>query len=111
MKAIQMRQAHRVSVKMNLRSVQLPQYKAEIVDLSTSGAKLKLRALPEKSLKEERIRFAASLPSQIGQAFEGYARVVWTKKTASGVFLGLEWEKMSESAWLSVKAALVQAAA
>ena len=100
----------RVSVKMKLRSVQLPNYVAEVVDLSARGAKLRLADLPTQTLEEERIRFAASLPEQVGHAFEGYARVAWLKKTPSGIFAGLEWEKMTKSAWLAVKAALVQAA-
>ena len=96
---------------MNLRSTQLPSFSAKIVDLSLGGAKIKLKGKPQASLVEERIRVTASLAAQQGQAFTGYARVAWVREVEGRFEAGLQWEKFTDLAVCSIKAALVQAAA
>ena len=105
------RRLARTPVQMNLRSASLPRYQADIVDLSQGGVRIRLRGAVSQALENQRIRFGASLTGQMGPQFEGQARVVWIRQTAAGWEAGLEWEKLSPSAWQQVSAALGQNAA
>jgi len=91
------RQFVRADVALNLRSVQLPKYSAEVVDFSQGGARilLKTNRVP-CNLWESRIRFGLSLPGQAGIHMEGQARVVWLRMSEHGVEVGLQWERLSQ---------------
>ncbi|MCA9777753.1 MAG: PilZ domain-containing protein [Candidatus Eremiobacteraeota bacterium] len=90
------RQFERTDVALNLRSVQLPKYSAEVMDLSRGGARILLNTnrVPT-DLWETRIRFGLSLPEQAGIHMEGQARVVWLRTSDFGVEVGLQWERLS----------------
>ena len=111
MRNLQIRKSPRTQVTMTLRSAQLPSFSAKVVDLSLGGAKIKLKGKPQESLVEERIRVTASLPTQQGQAFTGYARVAWVKEIDGRFEAGLQWEKFTDLAIDSVKATLIKTAA
>jgi PilZ domain len=104
------RKATRTNVNMKIRSVSLPHFAADIIDISESGARVVLAAQPDASLLESRIRFGASLNTQMTAQFEGYARVAWIRETENGLEAGLQWEKMTDAAWQRAKAAMVIAA-
>jgi hypothetical protein len=89
----------RVAVNMSLRSASLPRYQAHIVDLSKSGARIRLKGAVSQALENQRIRFGVSLSGEIGTHFEGLARVAWVSQTASGWEAGLEWEKLTPADW------------
>ena len=93
------RQNNRVQVEMKIRSVNLPGFSADLVDLSVGGARVVLSGKPSQNILEERIRFGVSLPSQMSAQFEGFARVCWVKETARGIEAGLQWEKMTNADW------------
>lgn len=106
------RKFERVPAEMKLRSVSLPYYNAEIVDISTSGARIKLKGNSTPlELLECRIRFGVSLPTQLSPQFEGFARVVWIQKTENGLEAGLQWEKLTEEGWKRAQAVIEQLAA
>jgi hypothetical protein len=100
------RQNKRVEVSMNLRSVSLPHYSAEVIDICETGARIRLKGEPEAQLQEARIRFGLSLADQVRVQFEGLARVAWVRSTKTGVEAGLQWEKMTQADWLRAKAAV-----
>ncbi len=89
------RHVARTPVQMSLRSASLPGFLADLVDLSEDGARIRLRGAVSQSLENQRIRFGASLPGQMGSQFEGLARVAWLRQTDSGWEAGLEWEKLN----------------
>ena len=92
------RQFVRADVALNLRSVQLPKYSAEVVDFSRGGARIVLKTNRVPSdLWESRIRFGLSLPDQAGVQMEGQARVVWLRMSEHGVEAGLQWERLSHA--------------
>lgn len=112
MKNIDARKSARISTEMRLRSVSLPYYSADLIDISNSGARIKLKGktAPE-ALLESRIRFGLSLPAQMSAQLEGYARVVWVRQTEKGIEVGLQWEKLTEDGWRRAQAALELSAA
>lgn len=91
---------------MKIRSVSLPNFAADIVDISETGVRVKLAGQPTASLLESRIRFGASLRTQMTAQFEGFARVAWIHETEGGLEAGLQFEKMTQAAWQRAKAAL-----
>ena len=97
----------RILADMKLRSVSLPGYSAEVLDISAGGARVKLRSRAGNSLLEDRIRFGVSLSRQMNVQFEGFARVVWVRETPRGIEAGLQWEKLTEAAWQRAEQALV----
>ena len=84
---------------MKIRSVNLPGFSADLVDLSIGGARVILSGKPSQNILEERIRFGVSLPDQMSAQFEGFARVCWVKETSRGIEAGLQWEKMTSTDW------------
>lgn len=103
------RQAERVRVsgQLNIRSVSLPGYGADILDISESGARVKLKGKAASTLLEDRIRFGVSLQSQMSPQFEGFARVAWLRQTENGLEAGLQWEKLTSDAWIRTQASLL----
>lgn len=111
MNYINSRKNTRVQVEMKIRSVSLPNYSADVVDLSNNGARVVLSGKPSGSLLEERIRFGLSLQNQMNSQFEGFARICWVKETENGLEAGLQWEKMSGSNWKRAEAVVNHVAA
>ena len=105
------RQNNRVQVEMKIRSVSLPGFSADIVDISNTGARVILSGKPSNSILEERIRFGVSLQNQMSPHFEGYARVCWIEETENGLEAGLQWEKLSSVNWMRAQALAGQNAA
>ena len=101
----------RITANMKIRSVSLPYYMADVLDISTTGARLKLKGRAADSLLEDRIRFGIMLDGQLSSQFEGFARVAWVKQTENGIEAGLQWEKLTAAAWEKAKGALVLGAA
>ena len=100
------RQNSRIRTNLNLRSVNLPNYSADVVDFSLGGARVKLKGRPSENLLEDRIRFGVMLNGQMSTQFEGFARVVWIRETSNGAEAGLQWEKMTGSDWEKAENAL-----
>lgn len=100
------RKTQRQTVNMKIRSVSLPNFNADIIDLSETGVRVKLAGKPAESLLESRIRFGASLSTQMTAQFEGFARVAWIRETENGLEAGLQFEKMTEASWQRAKASM-----
>jgi PilZ domain len=103
------RKSKRIKTEMKMRSVSLPLYAADVIDISETGARVRLQGKTSEGLLEDRIRFGVSLKSQMTAQFEGFARVAWIRETAKGVEAGLQWEKLTADAWLKAKGTLMSA--
>jgi PilZ domain len=104
------RQRGRFPVRMKILSKGLPQFQADILDLSEGGARVRLRDTPEHPLTNKEISFGARVPSQVYAAFDGVARVVWENRTMDGFVIGLEWKNLTSKAIASLKDAILGAA-
>jgi hypothetical protein len=88
------RRTPRYPADMSLRSSSLPLIQAQILDLSESGARVRLRAPASPALEHQVIHFGASLPGQQSPFFEGSARVAWIRQTDTDWQAGLEWDRL-----------------
>ena len=100
---------NRIATEMKIRSVSLPNFSADILDISADGARVKMKGRPASSLFEARIRFGVSLKQQMGAQFEGFARVAWIEETDNGFEAGLQWEKITKGGWATVLGTLTAA--
>ena len=97
----------RVEVSMNLRAAVLPGHQAEVLDLSAHGARLRVKGVVGAELEESTIRFGAGPKEVYRPTFEGLARIAWVQTQENGqAEIGLQWEKMTPSAWNSLERSL-----
>lgn len=101
------RENSRIFTNMKLRSASLPYYSADVLDISVTGARLKLKGRAHGNIVDERIRFGIMLHNQIGTQFEGFARVAWVRETENGLEAGLQWERLTASEWEKAKGAFL----
>ena len=101
------RREARIEVSMKMRAAVLPGHQAEVLDLSGHGARIRVKGFVGSDLEESTIRFGAGPREVYRPAFEGLARIAWVKSQENGqAEIGLQWEKMTPSAWNSLKRSL-----
>lgn len=108
--AIQRREG-RFPVRMKVVSNDLPHLEAEMLDLSKSGARLRLPKSLAPVTPNTRISIGACLVHQARTIFETPARVAWVSETLDGVEAGLEWSNDCERTTQRIEVALIVAAA
>ena len=97
----------RIEVSMRMRAAVLPGHQAEVLDLSNHGARIRVKGLVGSELEESTIRFGAGPKEIYRPTFEGLARIAWVQTQENGqAEIGLQWEKMTPSAWNSLKRSL-----
>ena len=98
----------RIDVQMKLRAALLPGHVVDLVDISNHGARVRVKGFVSSELQESTIRFGVSERDVYRTSFEGLARVAWVRSEENGLAeIGLEWEKMTPSAWSSLKRSLL----
>ena len=99
----------RYQVRVDLHSPALPNFRAEVVDLSEGGARVKLRGRSDRAANKN-FSFGAYLSPKVNSLFKGDARVAWIRETLDGFEAGLEWESLTASAVKNLRSALMKAA-
>jgi PilZ domain len=105
-----LRNKGRFPVRVDLHSADLPNFKAEVLDLSEGGARVKLRRASSHIQADGKFRFGAFLSPKVNSIFRGDARVAWIRQTLDGVEAGLEWEGLTSCALRTLRSALLKAA-
>lgn len=100
----------RFPVKAELHSAVLPNFKAEILDLSEGGARVRLRGRAADIAPETRFGFGAFLSPRVNSVVKGNARVAWVRETLDGVEAGLQWEDLTKAGISALKSAILKAA-
>ena len=99
----------RYHVRVALHSAALPNFRAEVVDLSEGGARVKLRGRSDLA-PNKNFSFGAYLSPKVNSLFRGDARVAWIRETLDGFEAGLEWESLTSCAVKTLRSALMKAA-
>lgn len=99
----------RFPVRVNLHSADFPNFRAEVLDISEGGAKVKLRRPPASNLADRKVKIGAFLSPKVNSLFKGVARVAWVRQTLDGAEAGLEWDSLTSSATSALKSALIKA--
>ncbi|MGE4199848.1 MAG: PilZ domain-containing protein [Vulcanimicrobiota bacterium] len=95
MKTIQMRKESRQPVQLDVRSVDIPGYRAVTRDLSFTGAQLEYRSnSPLTPEPGQSLHFEVALDGLFSRAAEGLARVAWVRRHGKTVRLGLTFERV-----------------
>lgn len=105
-----LRNKGRYHVRVDLHSAALPNFRAEVVDLSEGGARVKLRGRTEDLAPNKNFCFGAFLSPKVNSLFKGSARVAWIRDTLDGVEAGLEWDGLTATAVKALRSALLKAA-
>jgi hypothetical protein len=108
--SVQLRKENRVPVNMKILSGSLPNFQAELLDLSEGGARVMMKSAPV-DIQGSSLPFKTRLANQVASAFQGVARVAWVHETMEGFEAGLEWEHLTNAAVSGLKNALVGAGA
>ena len=89
------REEQRTAVEGEVRSTDLPGFRAQILDISESGMQLSYNAKAgSEPDRGESIAFHMPVGNQIAR---GLAKVVWTRKQGDKIRVGLVFERVSNS--------------
>lgn len=104
------RNTGRFPYRVNLHSPELPKFKAEVLDLSEGGARVKVNQPTQELAKNSVFSFGAFLSPRVNSTFKGKARVAWVRETLDGLEAGIEWQDLTNSACRALRSALLKAA-
>lgn len=99
----------RFPVRAELHSPHLPNFKAQILDLSEGGARVKLER-GEQLRPDSKFSFGAFLSPRVNSVLKGQARVAWVRETLDGVEAGLQWENLTQTGLRFLRSAVLKAA-
>ena len=97
----------RFPYKADLHSHELPNFRAEVLDLSEGGARIRLKA--SDLARGSVFGFAAFLSSRVNSPFKGSAKIAWIRETLDGVEAGIEWQDLTGAALKALRSALLKA--
>ena len=97
----------RFPYKADLHSHELPNFKAQVLDLSEGGARIRLK--PGELRQGSVFGFASFLSSQVNSPFKGNAKIAWIRETMDGMEAGVEWQDLTGPALRALRSALLKA--
>jgi len=102
-RSVTLRKEERHRTELKILSGSLPNFQAQLLDISEGGARVKMNTVPSDDIRGIRMPFRTRLANQMASVFQGVARVAWVQETMDGFEAGLEWEQLTNAAFSALK--------